>query len=224
MGSDESHFNVSLIVRNKVARRCPQTTTFLKRKESRSVIKPRSFRLPAYRLTARPNRLSAAHCAYLHFFYIFFIDRQPTRATYSPRRKGTLAPSLRSGVPSKVLVHRARLCGRRTGDRGYQGRCVDADSWRVCVDGILVMRCPRSPTSGPRCSLPVPGANSHHWRDGAGSGSPELWLEVVVVVLRSAHRLTSLQTAVHPLLLSSLLRTHSVLGDMSATAVELVYT
>ena len=31
---------------------------FCKRKESRSCIEPRSFRLPAYRLTARPNRLS----------------------------------------------------------------------------------------------------------------------------------------------------------------------
>ena len=28
MGSDESHFNVSLIVRDKVTRHCPQTTTF----------------------------------------------------------------------------------------------------------------------------------------------------------------------------------------------------
>ena len=27
MGSDESHFNVSLIVRDKVTRHCPQTTT-----------------------------------------------------------------------------------------------------------------------------------------------------------------------------------------------------
>ena len=36
MGSDENHFNVSLIVRDKVTRQCPQTTTFLKRKESRS--------------------------------------------------------------------------------------------------------------------------------------------------------------------------------------------
>ena len=58
MGSDESHFNVSLIVRDKVTRPCPQTTTFLKRKESRSGMEPRSFRLPTYRLTARPNRLS----------------------------------------------------------------------------------------------------------------------------------------------------------------------
>ena len=47
MGSDESHFNVSLIVRDKVTRQCPQTTTCLKRKESRSGIEPRSFRLPA---------------------------------------------------------------------------------------------------------------------------------------------------------------------------------
>ena len=28
MGSDESHFNVSLFVRGKVTRQCPQTTTF----------------------------------------------------------------------------------------------------------------------------------------------------------------------------------------------------
>ena len=28
MGSDESHFNVSLIERDKVTRQCPQTTTF----------------------------------------------------------------------------------------------------------------------------------------------------------------------------------------------------
>ena len=28
MGSNESHFNVSLIVRDKVARQCPQTITF----------------------------------------------------------------------------------------------------------------------------------------------------------------------------------------------------
>ena len=34
MGSSESHFNVSLNVRDKVTRQCPQTTTFLKREES----------------------------------------------------------------------------------------------------------------------------------------------------------------------------------------------
>ena len=46
MGSDGSHFNVSLIVRNKVTK-CPQTTTFLKRKDSQSRIEPRPFCLPA---------------------------------------------------------------------------------------------------------------------------------------------------------------------------------
>ena len=47
VGSDESHFNVSLIMRDKVTRQCPQTTTFLNRKGSRSGIEPRSFRLSA---------------------------------------------------------------------------------------------------------------------------------------------------------------------------------
>ena len=40
MGSDESHFNVSLIVRDKVTRKCPQIIIVLKRMESRSGIEP----------------------------------------------------------------------------------------------------------------------------------------------------------------------------------------
>ena len=40
MGSDESHFNVSSAVRDKVRKQCPQTTTFLKRKVSRSPHQP----------------------------------------------------------------------------------------------------------------------------------------------------------------------------------------
>ena len=47
MGSDESHFNVSVGSDRKVTRGCPQNTTFLERKESRSGIEPRSFRFPA---------------------------------------------------------------------------------------------------------------------------------------------------------------------------------
>ena len=35
MVSDEGHFNVSLVVRDKVPRQCSQTTTLLMRKESR---------------------------------------------------------------------------------------------------------------------------------------------------------------------------------------------
>ena len=57
MGSDEGHFNVSLIVRDKVTDSVHRPQ-LLKRKESRSRFEPRSFCLPAYRLTARPKRLS----------------------------------------------------------------------------------------------------------------------------------------------------------------------
>ena len=37
MGSDESYFNVSLIVRNKVTRQCPQTTTFEEKREPKRI-------------------------------------------------------------------------------------------------------------------------------------------------------------------------------------------
>ena len=55
MGSDESHFNVSLILRTKSQQDCPQTTTFLKKKDSRSGIEPRplSFK-PAHKPSCRP--------------------------------------------------------------------------------------------------------------------------------------------------------------------------
>ena len=46
MGSDESRFNVSSIVRDKVTRRC-QKPQPLKRKESRRRFEPRSLCLPA---------------------------------------------------------------------------------------------------------------------------------------------------------------------------------
>ena len=52
MGSDESHFNVSLIVRDKVTRPCTQTTTFEEKGE------PKRYRTEVLPLTTRPNRLS----------------------------------------------------------------------------------------------------------------------------------------------------------------------
>ena len=57
MDSDESHFNVSLTVKENVTikTKCPQTATFLKREESRSGIEPGIFCLPA---VARPKRLT----------------------------------------------------------------------------------------------------------------------------------------------------------------------
>ena len=37
MGSDESRFNVSLIVKDKVTRQCPQTTTFEEKGEPKRI-------------------------------------------------------------------------------------------------------------------------------------------------------------------------------------------
>ena len=47
MGSDQSSFNVSLIVRDTVTRWCSQTTAFLKKKDCRSGFEPRPFGLSA---------------------------------------------------------------------------------------------------------------------------------------------------------------------------------
>jgi len=48
VGSDEIHFTVSLIVRDKVTKRCPQTTTFEEKGEPKSSgFEPRSLCLPA---------------------------------------------------------------------------------------------------------------------------------------------------------------------------------
>jgi len=47
MGSDESHFNVSLIVRDKVTRQCPQTTIFEEKGE------PKQIRTEVFLLTSR---------------------------------------------------------------------------------------------------------------------------------------------------------------------------
>ena len=37
VGNDESHFNVSLIVRDKVTRQCPQTTIFEEKGEPKQI-------------------------------------------------------------------------------------------------------------------------------------------------------------------------------------------
>ena len=57
ISSDESHFNVSLIVRDKVTRQCPQTITFEERGEPKRN-RPQALLLTS--LTARPIRLTAS--------------------------------------------------------------------------------------------------------------------------------------------------------------------
>ena len=55
MGSDESHVNVSLIVRDKATRQCPQTTTFEEKAEPKQI----RTKVPLLTsLTARNSMLS----------------------------------------------------------------------------------------------------------------------------------------------------------------------
>ena len=63
MGSGESHFNVSLIVRDKVTRQCPQTTVFEEKgepKRIRTEAGPSAYQPNALPLgqTGSPRRLS----------------------------------------------------------------------------------------------------------------------------------------------------------------------
>ena len=51
MGSDESHFNISLIVRDKITRQCPQTTIFEEKGE------PKRIRTEVPLLTSLTNAL-----------------------------------------------------------------------------------------------------------------------------------------------------------------------
>ena len=70
MGSDESHVSVSLIVGDKVTTQdSVHRPQLLKGKEKRSRLEPRSFCLPAKRLTARPNRLTPDY-SYTHAPYV----------------------------------------------------------------------------------------------------------------------------------------------------------
>ena len=55
VGSDAGHFNVPLIVRDKVTRQCPQITTFEEKGEPKQI----RTEVPLLTgLTARPNRLT----------------------------------------------------------------------------------------------------------------------------------------------------------------------
>ena len=67
MGSNESHFNVSLIVMNKVTRQCPQTTTSFRRKrraEAESSRGPSAYQPNALHL-GETGSLRSCTCAAL---------------------------------------------------------------------------------------------------------------------------------------------------------------
>ena len=61
---------------DKVTRQCPQTTTFLKRKESRSGIEPRSFR-SAYQPNALPLGQTGSPREQLQAYWLQRLNPQP---------------------------------------------------------------------------------------------------------------------------------------------------
>ena len=61
MGSDESHFNVSVGSDGQSHKTVSTNHNLFEEKGERTGIEPRSFRLPAQRLTARPNRLTSIY-------------------------------------------------------------------------------------------------------------------------------------------------------------------
>ena len=73
MGSDESHFNLSLIVRDKVTRQCPQTTRFEEKGD------PKRNRTEVLLLTSLTNSLplgqtgSHSPAATWAFFFYFIL-------------------------------------------------------------------------------------------------------------------------------------------------------
>jgi len=63
LGSDESHWNVSLIVGDKVIRQCPQTTSFKERTAEAELNRD----LSAYQLNALPLGKAGSH-VYFQWF------------------------------------------------------------------------------------------------------------------------------------------------------------
>ena len=72
MGSDESHFNFSFIVRDNVTRQCPQATTFEEKGE------PKRNRSDVLLLTARPNRLTRVAVVFDRFYIALFSALEQT--------------------------------------------------------------------------------------------------------------------------------------------------
>ena len=145
---------------DKVTRQCPQTTTFLKRKESRSGIKPRSFRLPAYRLTARPNRLTKTMIKSL---VVAVVCTLSLSLSLSPARAAT--------VRTKSVSHQSSDTARRFPVFDKSEGIPDAQL-RVGPN----WHCRKSVTSGPG-----------RWKRGGGGRFPRLRQGTILAAVCAIH-------------------------------------
>ena len=90
---------------DRVTGQCPQTTTFLERKESRSGIEPRSFRLPAYNALPLGQTGPLGQNGMAGIFYVLLhgVERPDTEIIVStessPWRRKFSRPSNRDSNP-----------------------------------------------------------------------------------------------------------------------------
>ena len=93
-----ANLNVLLIVSDKVTRQYPQTTTFLKRRESRSGIEPRSALL----LTVRPNRLTLISSVVVQVLRLYVSRNRRFIRDGEPRTSTSTFTQLPSSVISSL--------------------------------------------------------------------------------------------------------------------------
>ena len=85
VGSGESHFNVSFIVRDKVTRQCPQTTTFEEEGEPKRI---QNRGLSAYQPNALPLGQTGSQAASEYMFQLICSSHGPkTKVAHTERRK-----------------------------------------------------------------------------------------------------------------------------------------
>ena len=114
VGSDESHFNVSLIVRDKVTSQCPQTTTFEEKGE------PKQIRTEVPLLTSLTARPTPAHTEMCRQRFVSSIWPRPLH--------GTLAVTF-PGV-THLYAKNCRLCSvLRT----------PLQAWPTCQYSVLIV-------------------------------------------------------------------------------------
>ena len=101
MGSDESQFNVSVIVRDKVTRQCPQTTIFKEKEE------PKQIRIEVPLLTSLTNALPLSQTGSLALTAADIdFDVDPTKKRLTSRRVNYIPRAFGGRSSRQFRTHR----------------------------------------------------------------------------------------------------------------------